>query len=506
MALIGIDIGTTHCKAGLFREDGTPVRIASRPTETLRSPEGYAYYDPDRLWVTVASAISEAAAGGEAVDGVAAGAVSAIGVASMAESGLLVDRESGEPRSLFLPWFDPCAAAFADVVEAADDPLSRFAKTGLRASFKQGLTKLLWLKQRRPDAFRGAVWLSAADYIAYRLTGVMATDYTLAARTFAFDIAKADWDRDWIRHFGLPPDLFPDAFRCGTKIGRVTPEAAAACGIGSGAAVGVAGHDHVCAALAVGAVAPGDAYDSMGTAETLVGTVDASPLGAAEYESGLAYGLHAVRGRHFWMGGLSASGGSVEWLRSLLGDEPLDYGRVLAMLDRLSPEPTGILYFPYLSGSGAPQPDPKASGAFVGLKAAHGKAELMKAVLEGTAYELESIRRAAEKAAGRRIGSMVAVGGGTKNRHWMQIKADVSGCRIGKAGLPEATLLGAALAAGVAGGAYADAERAAEAAAASRSVEWVYPQAGRHERYRKLYEEGYMPLQGPLRLVYHTFS
>jgi xylulokinase len=497
MALLGIDIGTTHCKAGLFREDGEPVRIASRPTVTHRSGERYSYYDPGQMWHTVAAVIREAA-GGERV--------AAVGVASMAESGLLVDRTTGEPKSPFLPWFETCASAHAERIREADDPRARFAKTGLRASFKQGLAKLLWLRERDAGAFRGAVWLSAADYIVYRLTGAMATDYTLAARTYAFDIERLQWDDEWIGRFGFAPGLFPEASRCGTKVGGVSADAARATGLAAGIPVAVAGHDHVCAAPAVGAVSPGDVYDSMGTAETLVGTLPEKPLGAAEYESGLAFGIHAVEGRHFWMGGLSAAGGSVEWLRSQLGDEPLAYERVLALLDSRPPEPTGILYFPYLSGSGAPMPDPKARGAFVGLKASHGKAELLQAVLEGCAFELEAIRRAAERAAGLSIKSVVAVGGGTKNPHWMRIKADVSGCRIGIAELPEATLLGAALLAGVAAGLYRDAAQASDAASGRRNVVWQTPREEAHRRYRRLFEEGYMPLQAPLRTFYHTFA
>lgn len=497
MYLLGIDIGTTHCKAGLFRADGSAIRLASRHTVTHRSEEGFAFYHAEELWSTVASAIREAA-GGETVTG--------IGIASMAETGLLVDRKTGEARSPFLPWFDRCAASFVQAVKQSDDPRSRFAKTGLHANFKQGLTKLLWLRERAPESFDGAVWLSAADYIAYRLTGVFATDYTLAARTFAYDIAKKEWDRDWIRQFGLSEELFPDAFHCGAKIGSVTAAAASQAGIATGAAVAIAGHDHVVAALAVGAIETGSVYDSMGTAETLVGTLDEKPLGADEYDAGLSYGVHVVKGKHFFMGGMSASGGSVEWLRTQLGDAPLPYEEVLSLLAERAAEPTGILYFPYLSGSGAPMPDPKTAGAFVGLKTSHTKADLLRAVLEGTAYELESIRRAAQKAAQVQISTIIAIGGGTKNRHWLQVKADITGCAIGKADVPEATLLGAALVGGIADGTFADAAAASQAASGQRGVSWIASRPEAHNAYIRLYEEAYMPLQAPLRQACHRLS
>ncbi|WJH34028.1 FGGY family carbohydrate kinase [Paenibacillus sp. CC-CFT747] len=347
MSLLGIDIGTTHCKAGVFREDGKAVRIASRPTRTRQDGLGRYFYDPGELWETAAACIREVLKEGTQD-------VQSIGIASMAESGLLVDSRTGTAKTAFLPWFDSRSMDQAERIGKEADPYERFRITGLRSSYKYGLAKLLWLKEQDPDILNHAVWLSASDYAAYRLTGTMATDYSLAGRTFAFDINKREWDSSWIRHFGLNPDLFPAALPAGSRLGCVHSGASAETGLPPGTPVAIAGHDHVCAALAVGAVREGDVYVSAGTAETLVGILPDSELSQREYDSGLSYGLHAVQGQRFWMGGISASGGSVEWLRGLLGDDGLSYQELMGLLESGREEPTGILYFPYLSGSGAP--------------------------------------------------------------------------------------------------------------------------------------------------------
>jgi sugar (pentulose or hexulose) kinase len=272
--------------------------------------------------------------------------------------------------------------------------------------------------------------------------------------------------------------------------------------------VAISGHDHVCAALGVGAIAPGLVFDSMGTAETLVGAAiydQARGPGEPEYRSGLTYGCHVVPGTYYWMGGLSASGGSVEWLRQLCGEPPLSYAALESLLNGITHRPSGILYFPYLAGSGAPHADPAARAAFVGLAATHGRAEMTQAVLEGTAYEMEVIRRAAERATGDRIERIIAAGGGTRNRHWLQIKADVSGCRFDVAAQPEAALLGAALAAGTGCGVYADATEAV-AATAQPPAATILPDEARHGAYARLYEQGYLALQAPLRQVVHELG
>lgn len=494
--LLGIDIGTTNSKAGLFHKDGRPAAIASRPTATHQNERGEFYYEPEEMWKLLASAVREV------VRGVDPRAIEAVGITSMAESGLLVDMETGKPLSPFMPWFDTCSKAQSDFIASQCDTYQRFQASGLHLSFKLGLCKLLWIREHYPEAIAPtARWLSASGYIAYRLCGVMGFDYSLAARTYAFRLDAKAWDEPWLRQFGIDPAIYPEALPSGTTLGGVTAAAAGQTGLAEGMPVAVAGHDHVVAALAAGAIAPGVIYDSMGTAETLVGTLNEKPLGRKEFESGLSFGCHVAKDRYFWMGGNSSSGGSVEWLRTLLSEEQLSYERLLGLLDRTKPGPTGILYFPYLTGSGAPAPDPKVKAAFIGLTKEHGQGDIIKAVLEGTAYQLEAIRRSAEEIAGSRIERLQVVGGGTRNPHWLQIKADVSDFMLELPPIPEATLLGAAMAAGIGAGAYGSAEEAARAINKSGAGA-VSASPERHAAYRRLYETGYAVLQAPLRGYY----
>ena len=495
MYIAGIDLGTTNFKAGLYRTDGTHAASASRPAPTRQHPGGYAYYDPEEMWNIVSELLRDI------MQQAPPGELACIGITSMAESGVLLDRRTGEPRSHFMPWFDTCSQPQAERIAASADLFERFTRSGLRISYKLGLAKLLWIKDHQPEALNNSVWISASGYIAYRLTGAFAVDYTLAARTYAFRLDKKTWDKEWIRSFGLHEDLFPEAVPSGAKVGKVHAEASARTGIPQGVPVAIGGHDHVCAALAVGAIRPEQVYDSMGTAETLVGSFAERPLTREDYESGLSFGCHIVPGTYFWMGGNSASGGSLEWLRAQLGDPPLSYETIQAMLDSMNPEPTGILYYPYLSGSGAPLPDSRAKAAWIGLTKAHGRKDLLQSVLEGTAYQLEAIRRCAEQVSGRPITGIRVVGGGTRIARWLQIKADVTNCRLELPPVQEATMLGAAMAAGIGCGLYQSAEDAAASVRAGQS-RWIEPDPDRHLEYKRLYEEGYAALQQALRQVY----
>lgn len=483
MTLLGIDIGTTHCKAGLFGTDGQTLKIAARPTASqIVGDQGeYAAYHPDLIWQAVRDAVCEVSAA------LPDRPIRAVGIASMAESGLLIDRATGQPRTPILPWFDSSPRPQVDAIAASEAPLDFYLRTGLRASHKLSLAKILWLRERDPSITDGAVWLSVADFIAYKLTGAFGTDYSLAGRTGAFDIVRKQWDADGLARWGLTPEHFAPAHPGGTPLGGSLPEWAEL-GISAGTPVAVCGHDHLCAASLAG---PDDVFDSIGTAEVIVGSFPSRPLTRDDFDSGLLSGCHVIAGRNYWLGSLSASGGSIEWVRGLLSSSMLSYSEIDALAENAAKGPTGILYFPYLAGSGAPHSDPAATGAFIGLRSNHTRADIAKAVLEGTALEMEFIRRAGERMNDGAISCLTVAGGGARSRLWLQIKADISGCEIRIPAETDMTLLGAAFTAASGSG-------IAIAPEFGQSFATIRPNARHSAHYRALFEQ-YLELQAPLR-------
>jgi xylulokinase len=500
VTLLGLDLGTTHCKAVLFELDGTMLRAASRPTPVARNEQGLPFHPADGLWVTIVSAIREV------IDMGRDRSVDAVGVAGMAEAGLLVDAVTGEPRTHVIPWYDSRAAAQVETLSAIQDPRALFRRSGLHPSFKFALPKLLWLKEREPSVVRNARWLSVPDFIVYRLTGAFATDPSLAARTYAYSLTEGRWDEEWIGEAGLSPTLFPQILPTGAPAGTVAPRGAAASLLPTGVPVSVCGHDHVVTMLAAGVLERGPVLDSVGTAESMVGVLHHLELDDRAFESGLAFVPHVLPDRFCWLGGLSAAGGSVEWLRSQLGDPPISYDDVVGLARKAPDGPTRIVYLPYLSGSGAPLPDGEVRGAVVGLDAAHTRAHLVKAVLEGTVYAAESIRQVASGLEGALIDRLIAVGGAARNEVWMQIKADVTGCTIDVPDLHEGAATGAALAAGL-GCAALTINDVRGIAERSRAAGKLYlPNSAHHRVYCSLYLDGYLAMQEPLRRVSRSLN
>jgi xylulokinase len=497
--LLSLDLGTTHSKAGLFSLEGRLLKTANRKAVIHRNSSGNAYYEPGELHMAVLDLLQEI------TRDIDTRLIAVLGIASMAETGLLIDRRTAEPKSHLIPWFDNTAAMHVDTIKTAGDPQERFFRTGIRPNFKCALAKLIDIKRVEPNSIAGSVWLNTADYIAQFLTGHIFTDYSLAGRTYAFRIDQITWDVDWLETFGIPADLFPPVVPSGKPIGQVSKEAALQTGLKEGTPVSICGHDHVCAAFTGIGIETGSVFDSMGTAEALVGYLNKEELGVEEFNSGLVFGRYVAGGNLYWMGGMSASGGSIEWLRGILGDPPLIYREMETLLEESSPGPTGILYFPYLSGSGSPHTDVSARGAFVGLQKNTSRSDMVKAVLEGVAYEAEFIRRTAEILLDNEITSIIASGGGSRVKPWLQIKADISGCEIKVPTISEATLLGAALVAGIGVGLYAGPDDA-RSMIRSKPIQVYQPIEANKLAYRHLYENGFLPLQAPLRHVFHKLA
>ena len=422
--ILSLDLGTTHIKAGIFTESGELLHNTSQPTVIHNDSSGNTFYGAEEMWEGVINILINV------LESVNPSDITIIGITSMAETGLLVNNKTGSERTEMLPWHDTRAVSKVIELTQGRDPFLQFSRSGIRPNFKCGLAKLLWLRDTSPHLLEGSTWLSTADYIAYRLTGMVATDYSLAGRTYAYQIDTLSWDVEWLHKLGLPGEIFPDAVPSTQPVGELSSSAASLVGLPTGIPVFICGHDHVCAAFAAVGTEPGKILDSIGTAEALIGSLDQAKLGKEEYRSGLVFGRHVIGWGYYWMGGLSTSGASLDWLRKILGDPQLSYQDFENLLNQIPPEPTKIIYLPYLAGSGSPHTDIHVRAAFIGLDKSHDRTSILKAVLEGTAFEMEYIRQAAQGIIEEPITTIKAAGGGSRLDQWVQIKANVSGCEI----------------------------------------------------------------------------
>jgi xylulokinase len=489
--LIGADVGTTNIKVVAFERNGRALEGASSPTPTYYPRPGRAHHDAEELWDSFAATVRRVT---EKLDD--PGRVASIAIASMGEAAVPLD-SGGEPTSDIIAWFDGRAWPQAERLGRVVGQDRLFGLTGLSLQPIFGLCKLLWLKENEPDAYsRTATWLNVADYMAFRLCGVAATDYSLASRTLALDLHGLQWAGELLEEVGIPPDLFAPLRGGGSSLGPVTPDATSATGLPESAGVATGGHDHVCGALAAGVTQKGTMLNSLGTAEAIFLPLEHPLTDPHIGQQGYTQGAH-VAGRYYVFGGQYTSGASVEWVREALGG--IDYDTMISEAEEIPPGSLGAFFLPHLRLANPPYDDPAARGAFVGLSTDVGRGAIFRAVLEGLAYDSRnSLEPLLDHSGIDELATIYAIGGGAQNRLLMRIKATVLNQEITVVGVEEATSLGAAVLGGIGAGVYADVPSALrELRYAENTIEPVPDEVPFYDAaFRRVYGRLYPSLRG----------
>jgi xylulokinase len=430
---IGIDLGTTHIKAAIFKEDGTMVQIIKTPTPMDEDLYGQ-IYDPLLFYDVVTKQVSELIENYKNIAG--------ISITGMAEAGLIINKRTLIEETVILPWFDKRTTDLANEI-GEEQKVHNFYLTGLHNSYKFGIYKFLWLLKEKAIEQENAIWLSVCDYIVWKLTGQFVTDPSFAARTYVYDIVKNTWDRDRLHSYGLNEYNFPKVIKSGSVAGFLSGSMLSFRTSEFSIPVCIGGHDHICAAYAMLNNDPERICNSIGTAETYLGIIRNLSMERILYDSGLVYGPFLNDRDYFWMGNISSSGQSVEWFRKNLQKSEIEYSELNDKLEKAPQNPTDIIYLPYLSGIGSPYFQSDVSGAFLGLRVDHDRWDMLKAILEGINYQGKWVLSLVPNDIKSKQKELICVGGATDSDTWMQMKANILDLPVKVPQVHEATLLGA---------------------------------------------------------------
>lgn len=353
----------------------------------------------------------------------------------------------------------------------------------------------MWMRDHHPAALEHAQhWLHISDFIAYRLSGVVATDFSLAGRTLLLDLVGQCWDTGRLRDLDLPDHLLPPLIDNGATIGTVRDEIAALLRLNNDCCVVNGGHDHLIGALACGAF-DGDALmDSIGTAEAVMLPISALINDNRQALWGVEQGMLRLDGEplHFLIGGLNTASASIDWFRRELADQA-EYADLSAAANEVPAGADGVLFLPYLRGVSPPQARPGNFGAFLNVGIRASRAHLFRAVVEGLAYDGRKMADCLiELARRQRLPERVLVtGGSSQNELLMRLKANVLQRSLNVVTSPQSVSLGAALLAGLGAGVFSDWRDGIRRAGASTRT--VTPDSQQASLYQTLFEQSYLP-------------
>ncbi len=449
---LGIDLGTTGIKVGVFDEKGKLQSDCYREVELDSPAPGRTEFDAREYATQVDEAVDEALL----LVGSSRLRVRAIGFSSQAQSFALLDG-NGVPVRSAISWLD---------VRAADEAGELSEIAGREISAVSSCPKVLWIKRNEPETLKRARRLMLVpDLVVHRLTGVAASDPVTAGSTGAYLPWEGRWDEAVLAECGLNPEMMPKVLPAGTAAGRVTADAAKRLGMSEEALVVLGTNDQTAGAVGAGNVAPGLASVSLGTALALVVTSrtrEGTPAGvgvAPHPAAGEGGGLFTL------LAYAKTAGVVLRWFREAFMPS-LDYQRLFSRAAAVPIGAEGLTCLPHFSGTATPDFNAAARGAFAGFSLAHHVEHMARALVESLTFtvrenlELLSVVTAPEV--------LRAIGGGAQSDEWLQMIADACGLPVERPRTREAACLGAAVLAMVGAGACAS---VAEASARVCEVE-----------------------------------
>ena len=468
LEFVGIDVGTGGTRALIIDERGRVVASGTEEHAPFASPQsGWAEQDPHDWWRACGLAVRRAldalrARGDE---------IACIGFSGQMHGAVLLDAHDEVVRPAII-WCDqrtgPQVEELSDLFGA--DRLIHLTCNAPLTNFT--LTKLLWVRENEPRNWqRVSHVMLPKDYARFRLTGERAIDMADASGTLLLDVAKRKWSSEVLSRAGIEQQLLPTLWESPEVCGQVSERGAEATGLRAGTPVVAGAGDQAAGAVGMGIVRPGTVSATIGTS----GVVFAATDGPALDPKGRIHTFcHAIPGRWHVMGVTQAAGLSLRWFRDRFGAGPSDaptggsddgrdpYERLCEEASAAPPGSDGVFWAPYLMGERTPHCDPNARAALVGLSAAHTRAHVIRAILEGVAFSLRdsfTIFREMNVPVDRiRLG-----GGGARSPLWRQIQADVYGHAVEVVQAEEGAAYGAAILAGTGAGNWHSVDEACDA-------------------------------------------
>lgn len=485
MALMGLDVGTSGCKAAIYSDSGKLLAITGEEYPPTPCSSEFHEINPEAVWNSVARCIRKCLdlANNEYIDG--------LSISSFGEAAVPLDRDGNVLRNAIL-LTDPRGQK--QLAELVDKLGANFisARTGLPLHPMYSLIRLLWIKEHEPDIFNEIVqFLQFEDYIIYKLTGVAAVDYSLASRTMAFNVLDKSWDRQILDAAGIPVCIFARAVPSGTAVGSLRSSLVSELGLSPKTLVVTGGHDQPCTALGSGVIENGMAVDGMGTSECITTSFDQPILSKKLFEMHYHCGPHVLTDKYITFAYTMSAGAILQWYRDTIGRPEYDKAKkmqqsVYQLLDEsIAQKPSQLLVFPHFDGSGTPHLNPESKGAILGLSRKTTTSDIYRAMLESITFEM---RYNLECLAANKINivSIRAAGGGAKSKIWLQIKADILNRPVATLENTEAGTLGAAILAGTAVGNYRSAVDACRQLIQKK--DHFEPDQKQNERYEENYQ------------------
>jgi sugar (pentulose or hexulose) kinase len=431
-----IDVGTTNTKVSLWSSVSATAPVEQKKFRTPKIVNGdLVDFDADSLFDDIANSIGDFSAEER-------GMVTKISIASVGESGVLINQE-GTRVSSMVAWYDNRAQPIIDSL-SEEDCRTIYSVCGIPPHAHYSAGKIRWLLDNEVDANESYTWLCIPDFIAYKFTGIMATEYSIASRTMCYDLTNRRWSSRVRGIFGIENVSFPDVHPAGYPIGKIKPEIADELHINSDVYLTIAGHDHMVGSFSSGQKSD-ELLDSTGTTEGVLLLTSNLNINVADKDSGIAYGIYQNPKLYTMFTALPSVGSVIEWFMKTYR---LTEEEFMKAADIANEQYQGGYFtknninfvIPHFSGSGSPVKSTNTRGLWYGVTNQTAISDLVFGLFLGLTFEL---KHALESLHGTSISRIKLIGPATKDPLWIQLRADMISVPVLAMETPEAVSRGA---------------------------------------------------------------
>jgi xylulokinase len=445
--ILAIDLGTSGPKVAVVAADGAVVGSEFEPVELHLFPGGGAEQDPAEWWMAIGTA-SRRLLGSNLVP---SGEIAGVSVTAQWSGTVAIGRDGAALGNAII-WMDSRGARYVEDLIGGPVRLQGYDPRKLRkwvtltagapaGSGKDPIAHILYLRHDVPEVYAAAeTFLEPKDYLNYRLTGETAASFDSIALHWVTDNrnpASIDYNEDLLTYADIDRSCLPGLLPATAVIGNVTADAAAHLGLSPGIPVIVGTPDIHSAAIGSGATADFSGHLYIGTSSWLICHV---PFKKTDIAHGIASLPAAIPNRYLAANEQETAGKALEWIGGVLYPGVPDRSDVYREMNRIaaavSPGSGGVIFTPWLFGERTPVEDSTLRGGFFNQSLETGRAEMIRAVFEGVAYNSRWLLEYVEKFTRKRLDPIVMVGGGARSDLWCQIHADVLGRTIRQAAEP----------------------------------------------------------------------
>lgn len=474
--VMGVDLGTSSLKVILVNPKGDIVAQASENYEVEYGLHGEAQQDPldwlDAFDVCMMKLINKVPTLIEHLEG--------ISFSGQMHTLVLLDENHEVIRPAIL-WNDVrTAQEVKEIQDLMGETIESITKNVILEGFT--LPKILWIQKHEPQNWkRVKKILLPKDYLRYALTHQFHMDYSDAAGTLLFDVEAKHWSTSILDKFEIKASQLPKVCESNAYVGDLISSIKDKYGLTSNVKVFAGGADNAISSLSTGILEDDMGLASIGTSGVFLTLLDV-PF---EKASSLHCFNHALENRYYTMGVSLSAGNSLSWFRDTFYPNER-FEDLLKDVSQSKPGANGLIFTPYLTGERTPHQDALIRGSFIGIRAHHQKHDFVRAVLEGIVFSLNDAKSLIEKTRQDKIKRIVSVGGGAKDKTWLQIQANVFDAQIYTLKTDMGPSLGAAMLAAVGCG-WFESMSACASYFVKYEDEIIYPNVEDVKKYEKIY-------------------